>query len=320
MSDRPRISVVVPSFRRPDLLPRLLASFEAQDLPFDEWELLVVDNGSGDETSDVLAGLAASTPVDLRPLRIEENHGPAAARNLGWRSARAPLVAFTDDDCVPAPGWLRWGLTTLESDPGIGVVQGRTLKPTTPYRTTRWTTYREVLTPSPWFEGCNLFFRREALEATGGFDESILFGAEDTVAGWSVLERGWSRAFDEAAVVRHDLGERGLRWHMLMAWREGTLLEVARRHPSLRREGFWRPWALRPGNVAFAAGVAGTAVAAATGRLRWAPLAWLPWFQLRRPPFRTPSFVRYVGERWLIDATVFATMTVASVRYRQLTL
>lgn len=316
-ASEPRISVVVPTYGRPHLLARLVAALEAQSLPYDDFELLVVDNGSTDDTTAVLEALAAATPVHLRPLRIEANRGPAGARNLGWRMAKAPLVAFTDDDCVPSPDWLRWGAANLDADERIGVVQGATRKPPGEHAYTRWTSYREVLEPSPWFEGCNLFFRKEALEATGGFDESIHFGGEDSVAGWSVLAAGYTRAFDEAALVHHDLDERGVRWHMTMGWREGDLLGVAARFPDLQRTGFWRPWALRPLNVAFAGGVAATVAAAGARRPGLAALGWLPWFAMRRPPLRTPHFVRYVGERWAVDAAVFAGMKVGAVRHRR---
>ena len=307
------ISVVVPTFRRPDLLSRLVAAMEAQTLPADRFELIVVDNGSGDETSKVLSDLAAASPLQLRTLVIAENKGPAAARNLGWRNSLAPIVVFTDDDCVPEPQWLEWGLRAIESDPEVGVVQGATLQPLGSYPFTRWTTYREITEASPWFEGCNLFFRREGLDAGGGFDESIYFGGEDCVAGWSVVAVGYRRAFERSAIVRHDRGERGVRWHMWMGWKEGELLGVTARYPQMRAM-FWRRWALRPLNVAFAVGVVGTALA---GWQRPALLLWTPWALMRRPPLGTPHWFRYLGERFVVDAAVFAGMKVGAVKHRQ---
>jgi GT2 family glycosyltransferase len=315
------VTVVVPTYRRPELLPRIVAALEAQTLDRERFEVVVVDNGSGDATGEVLAELASTTTLRLRPLTIEVNEGPAKARNLGWRSATTPYVAFTDDDCVPVPGWLAAGVDALRADPSLGVVQGRTTKPDDRgYPYTDWTTFREVLTASPWFEGCNLFFRRDALEATGGFDEAIPFGGEDTVAGWSVLAAGWARAFEPDAVVQHDLAERGVRWHATMGWREGTLLAVARRYPQLRTEGFWRPWAVRKLNVVFAAGVAGTVVGVAARRPTLAAASWLPWVWRRRPPPGHHRALRLLAERWYVDAATFAGMKVAAVRHRQLVL
>jgi hypothetical protein len=122
--------------------------------------------------------------------------------------------------------------------------------------------------------------------------------------------------FDETCVVEHDIVQRPLQWHLMMAWREGNLVDVAARHPALRQQGFWRPWAHRAGNVAFAAGIAGTAVAMVASRPSGL-LAWGPWLWLRRPATRAPrSFVTVLGWRFVNDAVVFAGMARAAARNR----
>jgi glycosyltransferase involved in cell wall biosynthesis len=280
--------------------------------------VLIVDNGNDDDTPKVLAALAAGTPIDLRPLRIDDNHGPAPARNLGWQSARAPYVAFTDDDCVPRPDWLEQALAASEATPDLGVLQGATLRPAGVQHYGPNTVYRETLTRSPYFEGCNLVFPKAVLERTGGFDETYHFGGEDTAAGWSAIETGGRWLFDETCAVEHDVVERPLKWHLMMAWREGNLVDVAVRHPALRRDGFWRPWAHRRWNVAFVAGLVGTAIAL---RKPIALLAWLPWVVARRPAERSPgAFGIALGRRFLNDGVVFAGMTRASVRNRTIVL
>lgn len=314
----PAVSVVVSTFRRSRNLPRLVAALERQTLDPARFEAIIVDNGSGDDTGAVLADLAGRTPIDLRPLRIDDNHGPAPARNLGWQQARGEYVAFTDDDCVPRPDWLEQALATARATPDLGVLQGATLRPPGSVVAGPETVYRETATPSPYFEGCNLLFPRRVLERTGGFDETYHFGGEDTAAGWSAIDEGrW--VFDETCVVEHDVSERPLKWHLMMAWREGNLVDVARRYPRLRAEGFWRPWAHRPVNVAFAAGVAGTIAAARRPR---ALAAWLPWLVLRRPSgARGPSAsAKVLGWRFLNDAVVFAGMIRASARNRTVAL
>ena len=319
MSERraPDIAVVCSTYRRPGLLPRLVEALEAQTLAADRFEVVIVDNGSGDETTAVLERLAAASPLRLRPLRIDVNAGPGPARNLGWRSTEAPYVAFTDDDCVPCPHWLEAGLATMRADRHLGVVQGATLRPLDQRPTSDWTVFREVLAPSPYFEGCNLFFRRDALDATGGFAEDVEFGSEDTVAGWRVLDAGWDRGFDEVAAVRHDLVDRGLRFHLRMAWREGALVDVAARYPALRRDGFWRPWAHRRRNVFFPLALAGAALA--PRRPAAAALA-LPWVWERRAGLRHPRPWRVFGGWVVEDAIVLASMAAASVRNRTLVL
>src|SRR5262245_61414849 len=120
MTTTMEVSVVVPTYRRAANLPRLVAALEAQTLPADRFEVVLVDNGSDDDTPAVLAELAASTRLHLVPLRIDVNEGPARARNAGWRASSAPLVAFTDDDCVPRPDWLEQVVATAGSVPRLG--------------------------------------------------------------------------------------------------------------------------------------------------------------------------------------------------------
>lgn len=312
----PSVSVVVPTYRRPHLLPRLVAALEAQTLPVEQFEVLIVDNASHDDTSGVLAQLAAGSPLQLRPLQVEVNEGPAPARNLGWRTASAPYVAFTDDDCVPRPDWLDQGLRTCRATPRLGVLQGATLLPPEHPRRGPLSVYREIVEPSPYFEGCNVFFPREVLERTGGFDETFPFGGEDTAAGWSAIEGGREWVFDETTVVAHDVTERPLRWHLMMAFREGNTVDVARRHPELRK-AFWRPWAHRRSNVAFAAGAVGLLAA-----VRWRPaaLAALPWLWMRCPPLTHHGALPTFAFRLANDAAVCAGMVAASARNRTLVL
>ncbi len=315
----PEIGVVIPTFRRVDLLPRLVAALEAQTLDPSRFEVVLVDDASGDDTIRTIGELAERSCIHLSGLRMNQNGGPAAARNLGWRSTTAPIVAFTDDDCVPEPRWLEVGLQQMLLQAEVGILQGRTLKPTEPYEETAWTVSRQIFEASAWFEGCNLFLRREALEAVGGFDDSIrLPWGEDTELGWSVLDAGFGRAYDQDAIVRHDLAERGLSWHLKMGYREGHLVRVAHNHPRLRTEGFWRPWAVHPTSVIFAIGIGGTILAP---RWRGALLLWLPWLWHRRPArFPFHPYPRRLAERWLVDAVTFVGMKVASVKHRRFVL
>src|SRR5207302_7342787 len=91
-----RISVVVPTYQRAASLPKLIEAFEAQTLPARDFDVVIVDDASRDDTMTVLDELAARARITLRIVRNERNSGPAVARNRGWRSADAAIVAFTD--------------------------------------------------------------------------------------------------------------------------------------------------------------------------------------------------------------------------------
>src|SRR5438093_9901845 len=101
----PIVSVVVPTRQRAPLLSRLVAALEVQ-ADVGAFEVIVVDDASADGTGTALERLASAASIPVRAVRLAARRGPAGARNVGWRLARAPLVAFTDDDCVPQPGWL----------------------------------------------------------------------------------------------------------------------------------------------------------------------------------------------------------------------
>jgi len=96
----PAVSVVVPTYNRVDRWPAVLQGLSAQTLDFDEFEVVVVSDGSTDGTDAFLRDVDA--PYDLT-FETQTNGGPAAARNRGVELARAPVVVFLDDDIVAAP-------------------------------------------------------------------------------------------------------------------------------------------------------------------------------------------------------------------------
>jgi GT2 family glycosyltransferase len=306
---RPTVAVVVPTHNRAPLLPRLVASLEAQR--YAPAEVVIVDDGSTDDTPAVLARLATTTSLPLTTMRVD-GRGPAVARNVGWRRTHAPVVAFTDDDCVPDPDWLAAAADVMATAPRVGVLQGATRPPAGAVEG-RWAATRRVDAPTPFFEACNLVLRREALEAAGGFDERFVMHGEDTGLGWSVVEQGWERGFAPDAVVAHDVTHPGLRWHLRQAWMQGHLVPLAVRHPGLRAT-FWRPWAFRRHEAIFAAAVVGVGAAtrAPVALVLAAPYAWTQ--RTTRPD---AEWVRDRLEVLAFDAVTLAGMLRASVRHRR---
>jgi GT2 family glycosyltransferase len=194
----PRISVVMPTYRRPELLARCLQALIAQTLPGDAFEIVVVDDGRTDDTQACCARLAARSlaaggPV-IRYLRPDGGRGPAAARNRGWQAAAGALVAFTDDDTVPDPDWLREGEAAMAA-PGRVACWGRVHVPL-PERLTDNARNTAGL-ENAVFVTANAFVLRSALERVGGFDERYLRAwREDTDLYFALL-----RAFPEPGAV-----------------------------------------------------------------------------------------------------------------------
>jgi glycosyltransferase involved in cell wall biosynthesis len=125
MSGEPEISVVVATRDRASRLTELLRSLRAQTVGKDDFEVIVVDDASVDATPTVVAREIERGELKLQVVRRDLSGGPGAARNAGWPTARASLVAFIDDDCVAAPRWLEAGLAASSEHPGR-FVQGRT--------------------------------------------------------------------------------------------------------------------------------------------------------------------------------------------------
>ena len=199
------MSVVVASRGRAALLPRLVAAIEAQTVALDDVELVVVDDASPDDTATVLATLAREAKVALRVVALPTQQGRAAARNHGWWAARAPVVAFTDDDCVPDPEWLAAGLGAMGDAPRL--VVGRT-EPPEDQRALAARPFARVLEVHGvrYYETCNIFFRRRDLMAVRGFDERYrTWGGEDTDLGLRVVSTGVDARYAPAALVHHDV-------------------------------------------------------------------------------------------------------------------
>ncbi|HSF69067.1 MAG TPA: glycosyltransferase, partial [Nitrospira sp.] len=205
----PRVSVVIATLNRPELLNRCLAALFNQSLPSDVYEVVVVDDGPHRVTEAVVHDWSRRCPgFSVRYARSAERHGPAAARNVGWRTACAAIVAFTDDDCIPASDWLERGLEVL-SHADIGALWGRIQVPLGA-RPTDWERNVAGLEQAPCATA-NCFYRRTVLEAVSGFDERFTEAwREDSDLQFSALARGVNIAHAPEAVVTHPV--RPARW------------------------------------------------------------------------------------------------------------
>ncbi len=116
-------SVIVPTFARPSALTGCLAALAVLDFPRDEWEVIVVDDGSENPPDAIVQRFANDLQVQLV---LTSHAGPAAARNAGAAVAKGRYLAFTDDDCRPTAGWLRALRSRLDLDPDV-LVGGRTV-------------------------------------------------------------------------------------------------------------------------------------------------------------------------------------------------
>jgi glycosyltransferase involved in cell wall biosynthesis len=244
----PLVSVVVSTYNRPDRLARLLEALRAQTVTSDRFEVIVVDNGSGPETARVLKDQMSRGGLELRTARHPVTLGPAAGRNAGWRLARAPLVAFTDDDCRPAPEWLAAALIVSGEAPGA-IVQGPTRPDPAELHRDGWLSHTvRIEGLGPQYETCNIVYPRALLDRLGGFDES--FGlrpaGEDTDLAWRAITSGAGAVFAPEALVWHAVQPVGAAGRLRIAARWGPAVRVLAEHRPARtmlyRGRFWNVW------------------------------------------------------------------------------
>lgn len=312
MSD-PLVSVVVPTYQRAQRLPALVHALEHQSLDPDEFEVILVSDGSTDESVDVLHDLMRDTPIQLRCEPLPVNRGAAHARNAGASLARAPILAFTDDDCQPDPGWLDAGIRAFDAD-DVHVVQGRT-EPVTPAGP--WAATRDITSFTGIYEACNVFYRSEAFRSVGGFDELLGWFCEDTAVGLAVVAAGGSSAFAPDALVLHDVSYPGWRWWLRHAWLHRNWNVLVKRHPRLRNDLLWQRWFFRRRHPLVLLGLAGLA-------LSWLhPLAAalaVPWAIRRGPRKLSREGVANGVKRMAMDVAVVGSLIIGSVQHRCLVL
>jgi len=205
----PFISVIIPSYERAGELSVCLGALAIQDYLRDRFEVLVVDDGSlisPEPTVNTFRGR-----LNVRYLK-QGHAGPAAARNYGAAVAKGEILAFTDDDCAPAPDWLRSLATSFGSHSGC-VLGGRTINelPNNPYSTAsqlvvdylyaRWNSDPDHAT---FFTSSNFALPAKIFHDVGGFDTGWIRAAgEDRDLCDRLISRGYRLRYTPDALVRH---------------------------------------------------------------------------------------------------------------------
>src|SRR5437764_3111217 len=319
---RPLVTVVVPSHGRPHGLSALLDALAEQTMS-DRWELVVVHTYSRDEASRLLDAHDLAVAGVLRHIAIDpQTARPTYQRNLGWREARGELIAFTDDDCRPAPDWLGRLVETALEYPGA-IVQGTT-RPDPRDRAAFASPHIRTISveaPGRDTQTCNILYERALLERIGGFDErfpaaagedidlalraqaagAVLVGAPDAIVYHAV------EALSLGAKIRHDR-----KW--------ASLVFLVKRHPELRLRhcllGLW--WKREHlGAMLALAGVA------SAPRRPWGVLG--VWAYSMTEPNRYRGTraarrraLREMPAHWLVEMAEIGWFVTGSRRYRNL--
>jgi len=213
------------------LLLNCLKALQQQSLNKSDFEVIIVSDGPDEETAHVVRKLKGAR--NFRYLSLPERKGPAAARNLGWLSAKAPVIAFTDDDTLPDRHWLEKFLSIADPIRPIAftgkVVVPRNRRPTDYEQNTAGLETADFVT-------ANCACTKLALIATGGFDERFSMAwREDSDLEFRLILHGIPIIKIESAIVVHPVRE--AKWGVSIKEQKKTLYNALlyRKHPTLYR-------------------------------------------------------------------------------------
>ena len=220
MHSSPRISVIICTRNRAALLEKCLLSLEEQTLNFNAFEVLVVDNGSSDDTPFLLKRFSKRLPLEVI---CEPVVGLSRARNTGWRSAKSEHIAFLDDDAMADPAWLASGLHSFETVRPVPAALTGPIRLVWEQEAPDWLTHdiqgclgfldfgtvaRQFGGQETMF-GANCFYHRNALERFGGFNErlgrlnTLLLSGEETLLQRQIENGEDCLWYDPRVSVRH---------------------------------------------------------------------------------------------------------------------
>ena len=218
------ISVVIATHNRANYLMQALEGLAHQTLPHEEFEVLVVDNNSTDETKQVVTLFAKTNSFVkyLYELRIGSN----IARNTGLRQAMGKYVAFLDDDAVPSPFWLENIIKAFNSQTLLGIVGGK-VDPVWEKERPKWIQGKllkalsildygnspRFLKENEFFFSVNMAFKRELLEQFGGFETGVsragknLLTNDEIPITIKIRKAGFRLYYDPSILVNHIIPE-----------------------------------------------------------------------------------------------------------------
>ena len=190
-------SIVIPAYNSAKLLSRCLEALEKQSAPKAEFEVTVADDGSTDETLEMLSQFKAQTELNLQWTSIP-NSGPGNARNAGVAKSAGSWIGFIDADVIPDPDWVKNAIQLIQQKPDAGAFEGRTevtqRNLATPF------THQTENTDGGRYPTCNLLVRRNL----ANFHPAYLIPfREDTDLAFSILASGYSIIFAPELIVEH---------------------------------------------------------------------------------------------------------------------
>jgi glycosyltransferase involved in cell wall biosynthesis len=241
-----KITVIVPAYNAQKYIDKCINALLNQSYLSEDYEVIVVDDGSSDKTADIIRG------YQVRYMR-QRNKGPAAARNRGAREARGEIILFTDADCVPRSNWVEEMVKPFR-DPEVMAVKGA-------YKTDQKTLIArfvqiefeerfEMLKKAESIDMIDTYsagYRKSIFLALGGFDTSFpVANNEDTELSYKMSNAGHKMVFNPNAVVYHLNHPDSIKKYVkLKYWRGYWRMIVYKKYPDKMLKDSYTPQILK---------------------------------------------------------------------------
>lgn len=211
------LSVIIPTFNRKEVLKKALEAYRLQTAADCIREVIVVDDGSTDDTASVVRQIAARSSFEIRYLS-QSNKGPAAARNVGIKQADGDIILFTDDDIIPSASLVAEHLNSHTKNPALqvavlGHVGWAPEIGATPFMLWYGSdgplfSYAHFAVGKQLeftdFYSCNVSLKTEFLRSSGGFDEDFKIAAyEDTELAFRLKKAKMQLVYNPRALAYH---------------------------------------------------------------------------------------------------------------------
>jgi glycosyltransferase involved in cell wall biosynthesis len=198
-----QLSVITPTRNRAPLLARCLACLASQSLPPSQYEIIVIDDASTDDTRAVVEEAQRTAPCDIRAFWLSQRMGISGTRNLAIREARGEVIVFVDSDSFAPPTYLAAHLAAHSEHPDHVICRGPVILTRSLDRP--FETRQGLLDISTaFFDTDNASVRREDLSRAGLFDEGLApYGWEGLDMGLRLRELGLRRVFQRSAPLYH---------------------------------------------------------------------------------------------------------------------
>lgn len=303
------VSVVVPTYKRPQLLLRCIQALQQQDFFPPDYEIIVVSDGKDPSTGQALASISGNEFPLIRFYSLLRKGGPAAARNLGWQMAESDFIVFTDDDCIPDSGWLKAMWSAFEK-PRQGEIEiafsGKTFVPVGEVPTDYERNVAQLA--SAEFITANCACTKSALSNVGGFDERFKMAwREDSDLQFKFIEHAIPIVKVESAVVTHPV--RKATWGICIKEESKGVFNALlyKKYPRLYKEKIepdppWRYYTIVLFLIVFVTGFfIGQTALAVTGLMGW--LTMTVWFARKRLASTSHAW-RHVSEMIFTSAVI----------------